>query len=93
MLIRSQDRKTVVNLSSALSLLVGRRNEYDHTNHMDNNFGVFTNGHQTVYCLGTYDTEQRAIEVLDDIFKLYGETKTLYSGNSYETRTYEMPQK
>ena len=83
--IRSQDKKSLRKIDNIYYYEIG------------NGYTLYTNGHMD---LGTYKTEKRALEVLDEIQKLLmpiSEYKqeidnlTINYKNSIDTAIYEMP--
>lgn len=84
MLIVSQDGKTIVNFNN-INMITVRENKIVS---YDNTYTDSQNGD----CLGTYTTEERAKEVLEEIIRTYEDTNYEYE-NCWCLRnlTYRMP--
>ena len=72
MLILSQDKNGIVNLTNITSILVENKEL----------IARVTNGHKAT--LGEYDTKERAKEVLQEIFKVYRLNKMLECSDRIE---------
>ena len=83
MLILSQDKNGIVNLTNITSILVENKEL----------IARVTNGHKAT--LGEYDTEERAKEVLQEIIEVYKESRfiELDSIKAENKVVYEMPGK
>lgn len=78
MIIRSQNKKAIVNL-----------NMIDTIEERDNQIRYFSGGGmETVGLLGQYSTEEKAIKVLDMICNAY---ENYRGGNVYEHSIFNMP--
>lgn len=60
MLIRSQDKRILINMNNASSIEVG-----------DNELRIFADDGETIYDLGSYSTKAKAMKVLDMLQKAY----------------------
>lgn len=60
MLIRSQDKRILINMNNVSSIEVG-----------DNELRIFADDGETIYDLGSYSTKAKAIKVLDMIQEAY----------------------
>lgn len=60
MLIRSQDKRILINMNNASSIEVG-----------DNELRIFADDGETIYDLGSYSTKAKAMKVLDMIQDAY----------------------
>lgn len=60
MLIRSQDKRILINMNSVSSIEVG-----------DNELRIFADDGETIYDLGSYSTREKAMKVLDMIQEAY----------------------
>lgn len=56
MLIRSQDKRILINMNNVSSIEVG-----------DNELRIFADDGETIYDLGSYSTKEKAMKVLDMI--------------------------
>ena len=83
MLILSQDKNGIVNLTNITSILVENKEL----------IARVTNGHKAT--LGEYDTEERVKEVLQEIIEAYKESRfiELDSIKAENKVVYEMPEK
>lgn len=64
MLIRSQDKRILINMNNVSSIEVG-----------DNELRIFADDGETIYDLGSYSTKAKAMKVLDMIQEAYGDAK------------------
>lgn len=64
MLIRSQDKRILINMNNVSSIEVG-----------DNELRIFADDGETIYDLGSYSTKEKAMKVLDMIQEAYEEYK------------------
>ena len=64
MLIRSQDKRILINMNNVSSIEVG-----------DNELRIFADDGETIYDLGSYSTKAKAIKVLDMIQEAYADEK------------------
>lgn len=71
MLIRSQDKKSLVNLNNTCQLFIGRSNDTNTKIYADFQDGISD-------AIGTYSTEAKAIKVLDAIASAYTNTESNY---------------
>lgn len=62
MLIRSQDKRILINMNNVSSIEVG-----------DNELRIFADDGETIYDLGRYSTKAKAMKVLDMIQEAYSE--------------------
>ena len=86
MLIVSQDERDIVNFDFTQRVGLDRENNFTSIN-------VYQNGNASAECmlLGTYDTEERAKEVLREIRKTYYDENCEFENGMYRMqRTYEM---
>lgn len=60
MLIRSQDKRILINMNNVSSIEVG-----------DNELRIFADDGETIYDLGSYSTKAKAMKVLDMIQEAY----------------------
>ena len=60
MLIRSQDKRILINMNNVSSIEVG-----------DNELRIFADDGETIYDLGSYSTREKAMKVLDMIQEAY----------------------
>ena len=60
MLIRSQDKRILINMNNVSSIEVG-----------DNELRIFADDGETIYDLGYYSTKEKALKVLDMIQEAY----------------------
>ena len=60
MLIRSQDKRILINMNNVSSIEVG-----------DNELRIFADDGETIYDLGSYSTRAKAIKVLDMMQEAY----------------------
>ena len=60
MLIRSQDKRILINMNNVSSIEVG-----------DNELRIFADDGETIYDLGSYSTRAKAMKVLDMIQEAY----------------------
>lgn len=60
MLIRSQDKRILINMNNVSSIEVG-----------DNELRIFADNGETIYDLGSYSTKAKAMKVLDMIQEAY----------------------
>ena len=65
MLIRSQDKRILINMNNVSSIEVG-----------DNELRIFADDGETIYDLGEYSTKEKAMKVLDMIQEAYMEYKS-----------------
>ena len=95
MIIVSQDRKMFVNFNSIVSVYVIKNYISEEEGYKGYNLDFATN-EEINFVLATYDTEERAKEVLQEIVSKY--KVTLYNSKTNETvvnvpKVYEMPKK
>ena len=64
MLIRSQDKRILINMNNVSSIEVG-----------DNELRIFADDGETIYDLGNYSTKAKAMKVLDMIQEAYADEK------------------
>ena len=64
MLIRSQDKRILINMNNVSSIEVG-----------DNELRIFADDGETIYDLGSYSTKAKAMKVLDMIQEAYADEK------------------
>ena len=64
MLIRSQDKRILINMNNVSSIEVG-----------DNELRIFADDGETIYDLGSYSTKAKAMKVLDMIQDAYADEK------------------
>ena len=64
MLIRSQDKRILINMNNVSSIEVG-----------DNELRIFADDGETIYDLGSYSTKEKAMKVLDMIQEAYADAK------------------
>ena len=93
MIIVSQDRKMFVNFNSIVSVYVIKNYISEEEGYKGYNIDFATN-EEINFVLATYDTEERAKEVLQEIVSKY--KVTLYNSKTNETvvnvpKVYEMP--
>ena len=60
MLIRSEDKRILINMNNVSSIEVG-----------DNELRIFADDGETIYDLGSYSTREKAMKVLDMIQEAY----------------------
>ena len=95
MIIVSQDRKMFVNFNSIVSVYVIKNYISEEEGYKGYNIDFATN-EEINFVLATFDTEERAKEVLQEIVSKY--KVTLYNSKTNETvvnipKVYEMPTK
>ena len=66
MLIRSQDKRILINMNNASSIEVG-----------DNELRIFADDGETIYDLGSYSTKAKAMKVLDMIQEAYADAELI----------------
>lgn len=83
MLIRSQDKRILINMNNVSSIEVG-----------DNELRIFADDGETIYDLGSYSTKEKAMKVLDMIQKRYEEyeTERIYKEGVFKIGTFQMPE-
>ena len=64
MLIRSQDKRILINMNNVSSIEAG-----------DNELRIFADDGETIYDLGSYSTREKAMKVLDMIQEAYADEK------------------
>lgn len=64
MLIRSQDKRILINMNNVSSIELG-----------DNELRIFADDGETIYDLGSYSTREKAVKVLDMIQEAYADEK------------------
>lgn len=64
MLIRSQDKRILINMNNVSSIEVG-----------DNELRIFADDGETIYDFGSYSTKEKAMKVLDMIQEAYADEK------------------
>ena len=83
MLIRSQDKRILINMNNVSSIEVG-----------DNELRIFADDGETIYDLGSYSTKEKAIKVLDMIqeaYERYEYEKAFKTGLTL-LETFQMPE-
>ena len=66
MLIRSQDKRILINMNNVSSIEVG-----------DNELRIFADDGETIYDLGSYSTKAKAMKVLDMIQEAYADAELI----------------
>lgn len=66
MLIRSQDKRILINMNNVSSIEVG-----------DNELRIFADDGETIYDLGSYSTKEKAMKVLDMIQEAYANVELI----------------
>ena len=66
MLIRSQDKRILINMNNVSSIEVG-----------DNELRIFADDGETIYDLGEYSTKVKAMKVLDMIQEAYADAELI----------------
>lgn len=66
MLIRSQDKRILINMNNVSSIEVG-----------DNELRIFADDGETIYDLGSYSTKEKAMKVLDMIQEAYADAELI----------------
>ena len=66
MLIRSQDKRILINMNNVSSIEVG-----------DNELRIFADDGETIYDLGSYSTRAKAMKVLDMIQEAYADAELI----------------
>lgn len=66
MLIRSQDKRILINMNNVSSIEVG-----------DNELRIFAADGETIYDLGSYSTKAKAMKVLDMIQEAYADAELI----------------
>ena len=66
MLIRSQDKRILINMNNVSSIEVG-----------DNELRIFADDGETIYDLGSYSTKAKAMKVLDMIQEAYANAELI----------------
>lgn len=64
MLIRSQDKRILINMNNVSSIEVG-----------DNELRIFADDGETIYDLGSYSTKAKAMKVLDMVQEAYADAE------------------
>lgn len=83
MLIRSQDKRILINMNNVSSIEVG-----------DNELRIFADDGETIYDLGSYSTKAKAMKVLDMIqeaYERYEYEKAFKTGLAL-FKTFQMPE-
>lgn len=96
MIIVSQDSKTILNLNNLQNIRIERYSTHQKGKYIYKIFGGNFEGYATE--MGTYETEERAKEVLNQIVKKYADC--LYSDDGYGSfqtitippKVYKMPE-
>ena len=93
MIIVSQDKNMIINFNSIVSIYVIKNYVSEEKGYQGYNIDFATN-EEINFVLATYDTEERAKEVLQEIVSKY--KVTLYNSKTNETvvnvpKVYEMP--
>ncbi len=96
MIIVSQDSKTILNLNNLQNIRIERYSTHQKGKYIYKIFGGNFEGYATE--IGTYETEERAKEVLNEIVKKYADC--LYSDDGYGSfqtitippKVYKMPE-
>ena len=93
MIIVSQDKKMIINFNSIVSIYVIKNYVSEEKGYQGYNIDFATN-EEINFVLATYDTEERAKEVLQEIISKY--KTTLYNTKTNETvvnipKVFEMP--
>lgn len=92
MLIRSQDKESIINLNNASSIdIIGFRKENDKycQDYKNANIWKVTYMATEMLYMGEYSTKEKAIKVLDMICNSY---EYFRGGNVYEWSIFKMPQ-
>lgn len=66
MLIRSQDKRILINMNNVSSIEVG-----------DNELRIFADDGETIYDLGNYSTREKVMKVLDMIQEAYADAELI----------------
>ena len=82
MLIRSQDKRILINMNNVSSIEVG-----------DNELRIFADDGEAIYDLGSYSTKAKAMKVLDMIQEAYCEVMAV-NGNMWcgKGSVFQMPE-
>ena len=83
MLIRSQDKRILINMNNVSSIEVG-----------DNELRIFADDGETIYDLGSYSTRAKAMKLLDmvqDAYERYEYEKVFKTGLTL-FETFQMPE-
>ena len=83
MLIRSQDKRILINMNNVSSIEAG-----------DNELRIFADDGETIYDLGSYSTKAKAMKVLDmvqDAYERYEYEKVFKTGLTL-FETFQMPE-
>lgn len=95
MIIVSQDKKMFVNFNSIVSVYVIKNYISEEKGYKGYNIDFATN-EEINFVLATYETEERAKEVLQEIIKAYRNYRTAecdgYTNVLRETAVFEMPE-
>ena len=83
MLIRSQDKRILINMNNVSSIEVG-----------DNELRIFADDGETIYDLGSYSTKAKAMKVLDMIQEAYEryEYEKVFKTGLTLFETFQMPE-
>lgn len=83
MLIRSQDKRILINMNNVSSIEVG-----------DNELRIFADDGETIYDLGSYSTKAKAMKVLDMIHETYEryEYEKVFKTGLTLFETFQMPE-
>ena len=83
MLIRSQNKRILINMNNVSSIEVG-----------DNELRIFTDDGETIYDLGSYSTKAKAMKVLDMIQEAYEryEYEKVFKTGLTLFETFKMPE-
>ena len=83
MLIRSQDKRILINMNNVSSIEVG-----------DNELRIFADDGETIYDLGNYSTKAKAMKVLDMIQEAYEryEYEKVFKTGLTLFETFQMPE-
>ena len=83
MLIRSQDKRILINMNNVSSIEVG-----------DNELRIFADDGETIYDLGSYSTKAKAMKVLDMIQEAYEryEYEKIFKTGLTLFETFQMPE-
>ena len=95
MLIRSQDKKTIVNMNNIDTICAKRDEQADKgiKEHYQTSIEYFNGGEETMGTLAEYSTEEKAIKVLDMIAEHYDKViDARYWNNEYQENVFQMPQ-
>lgn len=92
MIIVSQDKKVITNFNNTLGIQI---ETYFLNGDGEKDYEVKVITEKGIYTIGTYDTEERAKEVLQEIIHIYGECNASCVSTGYgyvKNKVYEMPE-